>query len=269
MDRTELENALRERCPSFAEQVIAAIEPCLRLDTEPGDDAPVGVSKLGGDPDLPTNFEWPTWEEGPLDFLAQIDLTQIDTSFGLPDNGVLVFFADVDACFGLSQKDKDGFRIVWTDAELERRPAPEDAERFACGRIAFRNHLSVPPLGAVAVGDVDVPDEEADALDDIRREFGGYEAHQLLGHADFIQHPIEEETVQAITGCSTGGAGFDTKLWAKVKDQTKDWRLLLQIASDGELDYMWGDAGLLYFAIRRDALARPLSENAWYIFQCS
>ncbi|MBE2314464.1 DUF1963 domain-containing protein [Solirubrobacter sp. CPCC 204708] len=32
---------------------------------------------------------------------------------------------------------------------------------------------------------------------------------------------------------------------------------------------MWGDAGVLYFAIQRDALAHPESERAWYVFQTS
>jgi uncharacterized protein YwqG len=271
MDRNELENALRQQCPTIGERVIAALEPCVVLEVAGIGDVAVGGSKLGGAPDMPKDMDWPAWEKGPLTFLAQIDLSALGVDTDLPSTGRLLFFADVDRCFGLYPEDRDGFRVMWTDAHVEPRPAPADVEEFACGRLTPRPRVSIPPLGSRAVDlhDVDVPDEEADALEEIREQWGVYETHQLLGHAAFIQHPIEEEVVQAIHGCFSGSTRFDTDTWKRVEHETADWRLLLQIASDGKLDYMWGDAGLLYFAIRRDALERPDSGHAWYLFQSS
>jgi uncharacterized protein YwqG len=268
MDQSDFENALRERCPTLAEPVLAALQPCLLIDAERTDDVPLGASRLGGDPDLPRDLEWPAWEHGPLDFLAQLDLTEVDAAFGLPATGSLLFFADFERCLGLQHSDRDGFRVIWTRDELERRTAPDGATRYACGRVRFREHASVPPSDVVDVGGADVPDEEFDALHDLREAFGVVEVHQLFGHADLIQHPVEDETVQAITGVR-GERSFDRDKWEQVKDQAREWRLLLQIASDGNLDYMWGDVGVLYFAIRRDALDRPGPENTWYVFQCS
>lgn len=268
MDQHELETALRERCPSVAEQAIAAFEPCLLLDAERSDGIAVGASKLGGDPDLPRDFEWPAWDKGPLDFLAQLALSDVDPSFGLPTTGTLHCFADFRNCLGLTREDRDGFRVVWTDADLEPRRTPDGATRYASGRVTFREQTSVPPLGGFDVGDVEVPDEEADAYDELRQAFGVSEAHQLLGHADFIQHPIEDETVQAIAGVRRERS-FDRDRWEQARPQSAEWRLLLQIASDRDLGYVWGDVGILYFAIRRDAVDRPDPDSTWYVFQCS
>ena len=57
--------------------------------TTVGDDVPVGASKIGGAPDLPKDFEWPSWNDRPLDFLAQINLAEvagIEIDAGLPES---------------------------------------------------------------------------------------------------------------------------------------------------------------------------------------
>jgi uncharacterized protein YwqG len=48
----------------------------------------------------------------------------------------------------------------------------------------------------------------------------------------------------------------------------RDWRLLLQVDSDDESAMMWGDAGRLYFWIRRQDLALARFDAAWVITQC-
>src|SRR5262245_58266351 len=65
----------------------------LAPDDEGCDD--VGVSCLGGAPDAPPGFTWPTHDGGPLAFLAQIDLGEVPDFPGrdlLPAAGRLYFF---------------------------------------------------------------------------------------------------------------------------------------------------------------------------------
>ena len=45
-----------------------------------------------------------------------------------------------------------------------------------------------------------------------------------------------------------------------------DWRLLLEIGTDDNM--MWGDAGSIYFWIRKQDLAERKFENCWLILQC-
>ena len=47
-----------------------------------------------------------------------------------------------------------------------------------------------------------------------------------------------------------------------------DWCLLLQLDSDGDINTMWGDAGMLYFCLRKLDLAAKKFENACVVFQC-
>jgi len=50
-----------------------------------------------------------------------------------------------------------------------------------------------------------------------------------------IQHPVEEEVVQAVRMLHARWE-FDRRRWLEVQNQVKDWRVLLQIDSDETLD---------------------------------
>src|SRR5579859_2537972 len=56
---------------------------------------PLGASKLGGVPDFPMTFTWPTWKGIPMVFLAQIHTQEValyDLEQLLPSHGFLYFF---------------------------------------------------------------------------------------------------------------------------------------------------------------------------------
>jgi len=125
MDRAAFESELKKRCPSVADAAMAALEPWVALEVaSTGEDVPVGASKLGGVPDLPADLEWPAWGGRPLDFLAQIDLAELEIETGLPKQGLLLFFADTLNCAGLSPSDREGFRVLWTEDDVEPRALP-------------------------------------------------------------------------------------------------------------------------------------------------
>lgn len=87
------------------------------------DDALPGQSKVGGRPDLPAGFEWPTEaddDEAPLQFLAQINLAEVhphDLAGRLPEKGMLWFFsiADGDRAGG-GEVDDSTTRVVFLAA---------------------------------------------------------------------------------------------------------------------------------------------------------
>ena len=52
-------------------------------------------SKIGGYPDVFENFEWPTYREKPMSFIAQINCAQVtlfDKEKLFPEEGILYFF---------------------------------------------------------------------------------------------------------------------------------------------------------------------------------
>ena len=59
----------------------------------------LGETKIGGNPDVPNDFEWPYWNDRPLSFLMQLNLKDIA---GLSGNlfpqkkGILYFFYDFE-----------------------------------------------------------------------------------------------------------------------------------------------------------------------------
>lgn len=79
----------------------------------------LGATRFGGQPDVPTDFIWPTYEgesydhvvkNRPLSFLAQFnceDLAKYDTEHLLPDHGLLSFFYELDTqCWGFDPTNK-------------------------------------------------------------------------------------------------------------------------------------------------------------------
>src|ERR1051325_8450932 len=58
-------------------------------------ETPLGASKFGCAPDVPLNFEWPSHNGAPLQFLIQFDLSEIAAVYAfaeLPKSGWLYFF---------------------------------------------------------------------------------------------------------------------------------------------------------------------------------
>lgn len=47
-----------------------------------------------------------------------------------------------------------------------------------------------------------------------------------------------------------------------------DWHLLFQMDSDDELNIMWGDAGLIYFWIRKQDALEGIFAKTWLVLQC-
>ncbi len=71
---------IRAHAPArLQDALIALLRPAIALSATRTNDAqiPLGASKFGGAPDVPSGFEWPMWNEKPLGFLAQINLEEV------------------------------------------------------------------------------------------------------------------------------------------------------------------------------------------------
>lgn len=81
----------------FEKMVIDMLKPAIRLISTQAD-SKIGQSKVGGNPDLPKGWDWPTNQENaPLRFYVQINLADVkpyDLENLLPGSGYLYFFVD-------------------------------------------------------------------------------------------------------------------------------------------------------------------------------
>lgn len=259
----------------------------------------LGTSRLGGWPDLPASASWPHWEDRPMAFIAQINLAEAhaaEPGLRLPSAGLLSFFlgcksdtyekdddprsrylVDLMACTEVQSP------VAWTvmhhpDIDglqrrvFDRTPLPELFEpcsvRFVRGGLTLPDELTMAyPLLTRAMTEAErddynelvghlQPDEE-------------YSSDQLMGYPQLIQSTPPEMMCDLVSRgknpwkCPDPASQEFTDLAASASE----WTLLLQLTSNSDADYCWGDAGHLYFYGDRAAMERGDFSKVWVNFE--
>lgn len=263
MDRATLEELLgKYLAGEDLEIAMAAIEPVVLLTHKRVGDGelPLGASRLGGYPDLPPGVEWPVRQVGndppePLILLAQIDLRAAPPGFGLWENGQLWFFQTVDWLSAGTFARNKGFRVLHSSVpprSLIRTPTPE----------AIAEHeYPLHPIGMELHWTMYVPhgldsDERSDEDTLDWWLHAGPPLHYLRGLPAGWWGDLRKECVNVqrervrLERVMTGDDEIPDP-----PDVAEDWLHLLQLDSDDDLGWMWGDAGYLQWMIRREDLA--------------
>lgn len=211
-------------------------------------------SKLGGDPELPSEAAWPVVDTGPRAFLAQLDLAEVRAGDGpewLPETGRLYFFY-AESLAG----DRNLVRVLHSDEPsgppVEPPPGLNRNLRFPERRNGFLKMTSIPSLDwlGVDVREIDVSDEELDELADAPMATFGHELQHRIGG-----YPAEIQESRMPLECEHMARGlpdpvYDAEVPPAIERACREWRLLLQIDSDPALGMNWGDVGRLYVFIR-------------------
>lgn len=251
-----------------------------------------GASRIGGKPYVPSDFSWPVYEHEengikerhPLSFLCQINLNEVrvlDTDGLLPNHGMLSFFYDVETMpWGFDPKDKGCARVFWfedtADFILGEYPDELDAEYCADEmRLVFSSGESYPDFEEFEnYSELDADYDDYDEILDALSYDTEIERHKLLGYANLIQSECLTECEMCYRGIYNGNPDNWHKLSneekAEIKDASKEWLLLFQMASIDEegCPLMWGDLGNLYFYIRKEDLAKRDFDKTWLVLQC-
>lgn len=272
---------------SHASVLLQWLRPRVGFSRGAQTDAPIGASRIGGGPDVPAGFAWPTHKGRALDFLLQIDLADLQglqCGLDLPAQGVLSFFYDTDTQpWGYDPADLSGHGIYLFDpGELQRLPAPDAEVALTPSALAFHPAWSLPHSFTSEGEEVaqalrddglnwdDAAEEGYDALVDDVADLGSPtpgERHGLGGWSHNVQGDMALEAQLVSHGLYCGDpSGYGDPRAAALEAGVGDWRLLLQLDSDDEA--MWGDSGMLYAWVRRqDLAARDLSQT-WVGLQC-
>jgi Domain of unknown function (DUF1963) len=262
----------------LAPTLEALAAPSLRLKTRAADDQQLalGVTKLGGLPDLPAGTAWPAWNGVPLGFVAQIHLDELrayPVAPALPVNGWLYFFYDGrQQAFGDKPGDRGAWQVIYQPAgalALARQAAPPglpDESRFKPCAVDYAAETTLPQRPLVFAPKLDwTPDEQhryEDFLDQ-RVTDRGTPRHRLLGQADEIQDDMHLQCQLLSHGVTDDQASGAAALAAG----TLNWQLLLQVDSDDRAAMQWGSAGRLYFWIEQAALQARRFDNVWLVMQ--
>jgi uncharacterized protein YwqG len=238
-----------------------------------------GFCKLGGLPTLPSGAEWPQWKGKPQAFLAQIDLAEVHAALSsfLPPTGFLFFFYDQEqSVWGFDPKDRGGWQVLFSDAareSLHERPAPAglaeeyiyQAKRvtpFAIDLLPDSQRL--PPTDFAWKRDGDAYTKLREAA------FDGETRHQMLGFPSPVQgDEMELECQLASNGIYVGGPeGYKDPRRAQLEPGAAEWKLLLQLDTDDDTGWMWGDVGTIYYWVRESDARRGDFSQVWLSYQC-
>ena len=234
-----------------------------------------GFSKLGGTPSWPKTFSWPTWQDEPLQFIAQLDLSTIETlpdGVEMPRKGHLYFFMDPEQ-LEWQDDDQNAWRVLYHDgggSVFDTCSWPDDlddAYRLPEKNVSPSIVPTYPDTFDDVVQDMDLSERQHEEHMALSREpFDSGPCHQMFGHANPIQ--VNGMALQ----CQEMTLDFDPddeEGFRKFKEGADDWLLLLQVDSDTDLNLVWGDVGRIYYWIRKEDLAKGRFENVWVILQCS
>ena len=283
MDQTSVVNAfaaagLNRVAHEMGRIALASIRVSAQATDEA--DIPVGSSKLGGLPDLPTASAWPALNGVPMSFIAQIrlsDLNNLDAAKDLPKTGLLSFFYDAQQqTFGDKPSDRDGWAVIYhaetsIPAPFTRLPMPDalPAEaRFQPCALAFRSEWTLPTDPAGESPSLDMTDDEQSKYETLLANYPTPDDHasihhRLLGHPNTLQDDMRSQCQLMSNGVSSAS---DPRAATLLNDTSK-WRLLLQVDSDENAGMRWANNGMLYYWIDQDALATHRFDATWLVLQ--
>lgn len=225
----------------------------LRLDLRPahGDATAAGLSQLGGEPQLPADFEWPEVDKGPMWLWLQLDLEAIPELPGalLPNRGRLLVFVGTG-----EYPDAPEVRVEWfEEGPFSPRAQPsfnEDDEDFLwppeAAPLAASLGIELPSDWRYSiVGDALLDHTDRERVKSIFDEVGHPETLCILPHQD-DDH------------------------WAAVEDgrepqHPEAWLPLVSTSYDG----LWDPMSTALMIHRDDLRKRDFSRVRLYVYNAS
>lgn len=263
------------------DDLVALDRHSVRLESDVYDgsrDIPIGQSRLGGEPDLPSAERWPDWRGKPLAFIAQIALDEMPqvSDQSMPDAGLLSFFYDAEQeVWGFDPADRGAWRILWSapDVSLERRPWPDgvpEHARYQPCRLTGTLEVTHVSVEASEIERLEMTRDEWIAYADVVEDDDANPIHRFLGDPENVQGDMQLECQLVANGLYCGDtSGYDDPRADELRPGASEWRLLLQVDSDDRAQMMWGDVGRLYYWLPREAIDHGDWGSAWMILQCS
>jgi hypothetical protein len=256
--------ALPEAMASTARMLVQSVvfaAPFRSLDSIPADH-----SSLSGAPLLDPCELWPTREGRSLEFLAQINLAQVPpSSRSGPTSGLLSFFYDAEEQpWGFEEEDMGSGVVLYHPdiSSLRSVLKPESGSHPPLRKpLRFNETLSFTPSRAFEDDFFELlsssDDEVKAALDGYYErllEGGQEDTHRVFSPPFLVQNDMDDELALA---AQLYGLPAETK-----------WSMILQLDSDSDLGWCWGDAGCLYFWVPTKDLAEGRFDRSWVVLQC-
>jgi uncharacterized protein YwqG len=267
----------------WKDQILERAKPSIRITPHKVDEntLTLGVSKLGGLPDLPPNVTWPQFKDESLFFVGQLNLKELQpytTEAMLPSDGLLSFFVR-DEYFYTSEfaLNPNAWRVFYfTDSEidqLKRTQRPIDIAPMTwiyepCA-MDFAQELTLPEE-VQRLTTPDTKDDDWRRYSEFRHKFVFGDHNNSVTRVLGNPHSLQDSDIYFQCEAISQGHQFIPKDWiqdrARQEKAHSEWQLLFQVDSEGAANMLWEDTGLLYFCIKRQALQeRRFAETYVYI----
>ena len=259
--------------------IDALAKSSIRLTTTAVDEASldVGVSKLGGVPDVPPDFVWPEWKGLPQSFIAQIrleDAHPFDVDGVLPEQGMLWFFYDAQQqTFGADPADKGGWFVLFVEhpTTFQRATVPATlptTSQFQTCTISFYSEITLSLQPHLEVENFDWTDEEQQKYETFIATFPTPKDratihNRLLGNPETLQDDMRLQCQYASNGVTDSS---DSKADELAKGAL-EWQLLFQMDSDEHAGMRWANTGLLYYWLKKADLQARHFNASWLVLQ--
>ncbi|MFD1990625.1 YwqG family protein [Paenibacillus nicotianae] len=272
----------------LAKKQMSALEPYLQAHHHPvvhlergqQGSQQLGASRIGGYPDLPKHMKWPLTQDGEyMTSVAQLNLAQIAKEVGedrLPDyfprQGLLYFFVGLDEpSYQIEHQiiyisEPEIASIAYREPEATTILEEEAEQAFVPYEVHAQGNIEFPTYSYVdydQLANYDISDEQylewkeqvnAEPDDMVGKIFG----YPVSSHGD--------DYMEAATAIFTGKHTYDMdkrRKWLvkqcdgneqQADREIEDTLMLLEIESDDDIGYMWWDAGVIHFFIRKEDL---------------
>ncbi len=280
------------RLSRIANQLELLMTPSIRLKGNHISEGELGlgVSKLGGLPDLPPHLQWPKWRGIPLAFIAQINLAEIhqfDVANVLPSSGILYFFYDADHIpVGYDPTLRGGWRVLYEQqiSALQRMSVPPsllaretpwlpEEHHYKSCKLNFSVETTLPSGDSLSIARLQLSRMEQNAYEELLKTLNrSYHEpiHRLLGCPDALQGDMQLECQLIDSGLNLGsGEEYFSEQNRYLWQGAETWQLLLQLDTDPDPLMVWDIEGRVYYWIRKEALQNQIFDDVWFVMQWS
>ncbi|WP_271769830.1 DUF1963 domain-containing protein [Aquimarina algiphila] len=266
------------------QKIISLIKPAIGVKTKSEIDKniTIGESKIGGKPDLPEKFDWPTYNNEPLAFCAQYnckDLTIFDSEDKLPNEGMLYIFVYIDKEWPGFLNKKGSYKVIYIrdQKNLRRTEFPDtffEEGRFKSASIEFFEYFTLPDL-------------KSSKLHNLSKKYGNFNSfHQST--SDFIDkicgqsvdnyHQLlgEDRPVQGCVGYDFASNELNIRTMeaylskqGEIFQLAETFEILIQLdCNDSNTDLnKFGGSSVIYFGIKSEIIKDRDYENSVMVFQ--
>ncbi|SFC94161.1 Uncharacterized protein YwqG [Zunongwangia mangrovi] len=265
-------------------KILDLIKPTIGIKTKSKTDneIEIGISKIGGNPDLPNDFKWPKFENEYLTFCAQYNLTELNKYVkdnSLPSKGMLYVFIFIDKEWPGFLNKKDSYKIIYIEntKNIQRQNFPKgyfQESKFKAAQIEYFEYLTLPHYTSYKVEKYFNKYEDFEYFYDSVTEFNDTLFnqnsdifHQILGEDRSIQSTVVIDFATKILEIKTI-EDYNSKK-TEIDKISKDYSILLQLdCNDNNSDLSkFGGGMTIYFGIEPKNLKNRDFENVIMAFQ--